>query len=210
MDKQIILQKLIDYYEQYGKAPISRTWASKKTVRKYFGTWNNALKEAGIPINKEQTKRSTIPCATCGNPTKNPRFCSITCAVTTTNKETPRRKKKYKICVKCEQNLIPSSRTICDECLTLLFSKIDNMPIQDLIYERNDSGKYNKIRSRARTVYKAEIEQGCEKCGYNKHAEVCHIKAINSFDKNTLVKVVNDRTNIKILCPNCHWELDNL
>ncbi|MFZ8310550.1 HNH endonuclease [Staphylococcus aureus] len=46
-------------------------------------------------------------------------------------------------------------------------------------------------------------------CGYAKHYEVCHIKAINQFDSNTRLSEVNDINNLVALCRNCHWELDH-
>jgi predicted HNH restriction endonuclease len=32
---------------------------------------------------------------------------------------------------------------------------------------------------------------------------------LSSYDMTSLVSEVNDRNNIAVLCPNCHWELDN-
>lgn len=52
-------------------------------------------------------------------------------------------------------------------------------------------------------------QQVCEKCGYNKHVETCHIQDIGSFDTDTLIKEVNVPENLALLCPNCHWELDH-
>ena len=34
--------------------------------------------------------------------------------------------------------------------------------------------------------------------------------AIHSFNENSLVSEVNDISNLIPLCPNCHWEFDNL
>lgn len=50
----------------------------------------------------------------------------------------------------------------------------------------------------------------CNVCGYDKHYEVCHIKSIASFKSNTSVSIINDLTNLIALCPNCHWEHDNV
>lgn len=46
-------------------------------------------------------------------------------------------------------------------------------------------------------------------CGYDKHVEVCHIKAIRDFDLKTKIKDINSKENLVLLCPNCHWEFDN-
>ena len=50
----------------------------------------------------------------------------------------------------------------------------------------------------------------CACCGYDKHVELAHIKPVSSFDVNTLISVVNSEENVIQLCPNCHWEFDNL
>ncbi|NDG25698.1 MAG: HNH endonuclease [Proteobacteria bacterium] len=47
-------------------------------------------------------------------------------------------------------------------------------------------------------------------CIYDKHFEVAHIKPISEFSKDTLITIVNDPSNLIPLCPNCHWEFDNL
>lgn len=49
----------------------------------------------------------------------------------------------------------------------------------------------------------------CAICGYNKHIEISHKKAISDFDLDTQVSVVNSKENIWPLCPNHHWEFDN-
>lgn len=46
-------------------------------------------------------------------------------------------------------------------------------------------------------------------CGYDKHVEVCHIKPISEYDLDIKVSEINHKSNIHILCPNCHWEFDN-
>jgi hypothetical protein len=72
--------------------------------------------------------------------------------------------------------------------------------------------KYEKIRQHAKRYAKQNkwIKDECEKCGYNKHVELCHISSIASFPNSALLLEINGQGNIIFLCPNCHWELDNL
>lgn len=49
----------------------------------------------------------------------------------------------------------------------------------------------------------------CIRCGYSKHFEACHIKAISSFSLDTKIALINSPDNLIALCRNCHWELDN-
>lgn len=50
----------------------------------------------------------------------------------------------------------------------------------------------------------------CSKCGYDKHFQICHIKSISSFPDDTMLSEINNISNVVALCPNCHWEFDNL
>jgi ribosomal protein L37E len=66
------------------------------------------------------------------------------------------------------------------------------------------------IRSCARVIYKkSDRPKYCSVCGYSKHYEVCHMKAINSFSPSIMISEINNLDNLVALCPNCHWELDN-
>jgi hypothetical protein len=67
---------------------------------------------------------------------------------------------------------------------------------------------FQPIRSRARSVIKDRT--CCEKCGYDKHVEACHIKPISSFPDDTPIDLINSPDNLLALCPNCHWEFDNI
>lgn len=49
----------------------------------------------------------------------------------------------------------------------------------------------------------------CQKCGYSKHIELCHIKSVASFPDDALLGEINNPNNILVLCRNCHWEFDN-
>ena len=50
----------------------------------------------------------------------------------------------------------------------------------------------------------------CAKCGYDKHVELAHIKPISKFGDESKLSDVNSENNVIQLCPNCHWEFDNL
>lgn len=49
----------------------------------------------------------------------------------------------------------------------------------------------------------------CAICGYNKHIEIAHIKAVSDFDDNATITEINDPKNLVGLCPTHHWEFDN-
>lgn len=68
----------------------------------------------------------------------------------------------------------------------------------------------NRICKNAREVYwKNKKDKKCDICGYDKHIEVCHIKAVSEFNDKILISEINNIDNLVGLCPNHHWEFDN-
>ena len=150
-------------------------------------------------------------CLTCSTPTKNPKFCSRSCAATYNNKLTPRRKPK-KICV-CSCGVTiglqarVGRRTRCDKCTPSFI----NYSLKEALdcSDGHRSTLHSRIRNHARSQARLRVQE-CEECGYSKHVEICHVKPISSFPVTALVSEINHNDNLKILCPNHHWELDNL
>lgn len=66
------------------------------------------------------------------------------------------------------------------------------------------------IRKDAQNIFnKSNKPKCCAICGYDKHIEVAHIKAVSDFENTTLVSEINNIDNLIALCPNHHWEYDN-
>ena len=66
------------------------------------------------------------------------------------------------------------------------------------------------ITRMAREIFtKSNKIKQCIVCGYDKHYEVAHIKAVSDFDDNALISEINSINNLIALCPNHHWEYDN-
>ena len=142
-------------------------------------------------------------CTYCLKDTTNPKFCSRSCAAKETNK-VPKRKAKLRTCSDCD-TLISARKSKCDACSTTR-----DFTLEEATYRKHHkSSAYALIRSRARASVKNE-PQICEFCSYDKHVEVCHIKAIGDFPLAATISQINSRDNLKLLCPNCHWEFDNL
>lgn len=114
-------------------------------------------------------------------------------------------KKVQRYCLDCGVE-VKGRRTKCDLHNSNI---IKDMTLQDAIYEKHHrSSAYALVRSRARASVKHEPTV-CEKCGYSKHVEVAHIRAIADYPLDTMLSVINERSNLMLLCPNCHWELDH-
>ena len=142
------------------------------------------------------------------------KYCSKSCAAIINNRLKPRRKKREKPkCRTCDNKTEQHHVAHCSKCIKIGKHLHGSGPVNKQTIEfasrRGGANRYDSIRAHARNVYKNELKGCCEKCGYNKHVELCHIKAISLFPKETLVEVVNSRSNILFLCPNCHWEHDH-
>lgn len=103
----------------------------------------------------------------------------------------------------------------CDE-LGLKYPELEDKTVTnrtkgDLFSTRkNWQSARSDIRDHAqKTLINAGIEQKCIICGYDKHIEVAHIKAVSEFDDSATVAKINDIKNLIPLCPNHHWEFDH-
>lgn len=162
-------------------------------------------------------------CITCQGELKRrdqKKFCSRSCAAKHNNVVSPKRKssKRSAQCRGCD-NIIYRNKngTLNAFCSTCRDQRKhyrngvdrDERTIEEVIV-RKGTNKFDQIRDHAYRLYKKErANPSCERCGYTKHIEICHIKSVSSFPLETKLKVVNARENILILCPNCHWEFDH-
>ena len=129
-------------------------------------------------------------------------FCSHKCSAEYNNKH--RHRKDYHSCKYCAEK-IPPSRTVCDKHLKLTDP---NRTLGDL-FSKPKYQRYSKVRELARRVMtNSDSIYKCYNCGYDKHVEVCHIKAIKDFPLTTKISEINSLSNLVYLCPNCHWEFD--
>jgi len=145
-----------------------------------------------------------ISCHCCRVLTDNPKFCSRSCSAKVSNKCKPKRVAKLRSCIRCGCQVF-RRRTVCDDCLTPL-----DVTLEEIQYTKHGAASaFALVRSRARAITK-DWEKVCSHCGYSKHVEVCHIKAVSEYPLDSRVSIVNDPSNLILLCPNCHWEFDHL
>ncbi len=163
-------------------------------------------------------------CKSCEKETKNPKFCCKSCAAKYNNKLSPKRKPEgaCKLCFK----QLSTQKTYCDICWIKIRENPDLYstngiklkPIEDMKKNRLILLRvHNKIRSNSRNQYFKYFPLiSCEKCGYKKYIEVCHIKPVKDFKTDVSdekyksdYSKVNAITNLVGLCPNCHWEFDH-
>ena len=149
-------------------------------------------------------------CQACGKHCRNPKYCSLKCA------NSQQQKKSYK-CKSCNLEISVgwTGKLYCDSCRfnperNPSYKDWSKITLGDMMGKLCRYQAHARIRSRARQVYFANDGQRvCFKCGYSKHIEVCHIKPIANFDPSTPISVINEPSNLRGLCPNCHWEMDH-
>lgn len=146
-------------------------------------------------------------CQVCSIETTNPKFCSRSCAAKVNNVK-PKRGLQGK-CHTCS-TIISSSRKYCIEHKGTRATRryILENGVKRTMTLAECRQQYSGIRNHARRQLK-NIPQVCIRCGYDKHVQAAHIRAITTFPPETLLGVVNHVTNLMFLCPNCHWEYDH-
>ena len=149
-------------------------------------------------------------CLSCGQETSNPKYCSRSCAARHTNRLYPKRRKKASFCKRCGKTIthLTGRRTVCLDCNPF---HVDWYRIT--IAEMRGKPRYQKnsaIRDHARRKYtQAARPLQCKVCGYAKHVDICHIRALSDFPDDTPLAVANAHENLVALCPNHHWEFDH-
>jgi hypothetical protein len=146
-------------------------------------------------------------CPVCGRRTKNPKFCSRSCAAQVNNVLAPKRSRGGR-CSVCDFP-IPRRNRYC----------LQHRPNQPLdrsqpirtVADGSDHAacRYARLRQDARRQYLTAFPYRCSRCGYDKHIEVCHKRPLTSFPLDTPISVVNALGNLVGFCPNCHWEYDH-
>lgn len=174
------------------------------TLEEYYNNPNTCLEcKKIIEVQKDKVGKNKISYALLK------KFCTRECYlinIRNKSKNTPSRRHN-----KCECGGVKKiTSKVCKKC------RGGNVPISESTY-KSYKDRYNDwwsarvpIARNARRVYSASDKpKRCMNCGYDKHYQVCHIKAVSEFDDNTLIKEINDLSNLVALCPNCHWEFDN-
>ncbi len=154
-------------------------------------------------------------CLNCDSDTTNPKYCCKSCSAKHTNKLFPKRKTK-KVCIVCNKPVLSYRHNRCEEHWNeYKESKHKNKTIGEYrryksVADKHPSWLHAHVRSFARSWLKHLTKMPCAHCGYTKHVELAHIKDVASYPDDTLLSEVNHENNVLPLCPNCHWEFDNL
>lgn len=124
--------------------------------------------------------------------------------------EDKKRKGPNQICNQCGCSCWAKDG-VCQSCQSKnVYNHYATLKLGDKIYTKHKYAKYSYIRYWARQTALKLGWNKCCKCGYDKHFEVAHIKPISEYSEDALLIEINNPSNLLALCPNCHWEFDNL
>ena len=206
--KELIIKDLQQIANQLERTPtrveyfeITTLKISRKTILKYFDSYTDAIKQAGLG-----KKPIYVKCDTCQKDlTRTPstlskhNFCNHSCSAIFTN---PLKKDK-KYCKHCNKELNTKAKIFCNHNCQI------NSQYNEYI-ERwkngNELGYKGKAKALANPIRKYMLlkhNNTCQECGWNKHhpvdnrplVEIDHIDGDASNCKEE---------NLRVLCPNCH------
>lgn len=162
-------------------------------------------------------------CLCCGAETQNNKYCSRTCAIKVNNRLAPKRKRVVSRRIDCGIEYFRRDwpRRRCQKCTEIWLSRrgfaafealglktLGGLKDAAIASGMHLSCRWSEVREHCRRV---NVPRGkkCVCCEYDKHVECCHIVALSRLPPETLVRDANAPSNVLILCPNCHWELDH-
>ncbi len=146
-------------------------------------------------------------------------FCSQSCAAKYNNRGTRRGPRaKVRTCPTCGNPFFGRSVYCGSACymkrpksLKPLSSNFSRKTKQQVFRESASwQAARSSIQRHARKMLLNKgAESACELCGYSKHVDVAHRRAVKDFPNSATIAEINDPKNLVRLCPNHHWEFDH-
>jgi len=126
------------------------------------------------------------------------KFCSLSCSSRFTNSG---RFRAPKICCRmCGKRLRNKSKH-CIQCRSKFLREQTGLT-------RKENASQVRISFHARATLFENGLLPCKVCGYDFWVEAAHIKPVRSFSGESLIKDINEKSNLLPLCPNHHLEFD--
>jgi hypothetical protein len=195
--------------------PFMATLAAQKT-----GGMVRALaqREAALTLYAKHPKR----CAHCGGPIPLPpsgvprearkkKFCNSTCSALATSHSPRRRRGPPRTACACGSfDSVRHGR--CRACRRQPKTDVLFTMTKGELFSRSATWQSARsaIQRHARKIY---LDSGaptvCIVCGYARHIEVAHRKAVSAFKANVTIDEINRIENLMALCRNHHWEQEH-
>lgn len=138
------------------------------------------------------------------------KYCCRSCAAKVNNHIKPKRKKTavLSVCTICS---LPCEGTTHQQCSRVAGAQTTLAELHQRlsVSDKHPSWRNSHVRVHNRWYNRTLTGTACQVCGYAKHVELAHIKAVSLFPPEATLEQVNSPDNILVLCRNHHWELDH-
>ena len=144
-------------------------------------------------------------------------FCDLSCAGkhSSKNRLSYRKTPKARHCPQCgaryeHEKTGRGHRKYCSACLESRkitrrkneLERIGRTPKAETTRDYICYNARNRVRRDGRT-------RACIICGYQKFVQTCHVRQVKDFPPEATIDEINALTNLVLLCPNHHKELDH-
>jgi hypothetical protein len=170
---------------------------------KHFSRWYNIRMIVQCLYCKKEFDKSPSAVRTSPN-----HYCSIKCAAQVNCKLTTKRTVEG-ACAFCGKAISSSLKFCSRSCRQEATSVQYNTTLGEYRGRLTRRNFHINLREQSRREYRLSGRPFKCFCGYDKHVNICHIRAVKDFPDSALLKTVSHADNLVALCPNHHWEFDN-
>jgi hypothetical protein len=202
-----ILKAIRQFHANYGKTPrmcdvmpANGFPCSGDTIARIFGAFNNALQEAGVPLNKVyRLQKVKCHCEHCEKEfrTKSAkRFCSRRCS--------NQHRRRFASCLQCGNNFSGRKKTFCN--FKCQYDYEHQKFIEDWKAGKlsgNVNGGRGQVSQHVRQYLREKYSNKCTRCGWHETNPVTQLVplTVEHIDGNSENSVEH---NLDLICPNCH------
>ena len=236
LDREDLLAELERLADEIGESPTmadmrDRGRYSDRAYKREFGTWNDALRAAGLDVNKRHDVKETLTCEWCGEEYQvkpaledDSRFCSQACLNAwkseyydiETHPHPNAGKRVSKECEWCgaEFEVRLSKKNSARFCSLSCLGKHngdvrsgENSPRWRGGYEPYYGPNWRKQRRKA----KERDDYECQRCGATEDLAVHHKTAFREFvtDDGADYEAAHKLDNLVTVCRPCHAKIEN-
>lgn len=102
-----------------------------------------------------------------------------------------------------------SGRYFCNKSCSASYNNAHYIKREAGIFNRNQKWSLHHVRTDAIEKKSRWGWDRCLNCNYDWAIDACHIRPIKDFPDGTLVRDINQKSNLVGLCKNCHWRFDH-
>jgi len=162
-------------------------------------------KECSIPIKVKPNERV-------GEVRKRD-FCDRSCAASYNNRTAIRShgpQRKPRVCRTCDAKHLNGGTFCSPDCREV--DRLNRKSLGDRTKGEvfANCSSWQSARAVIQKHARAQLsETACSHCGYAIHVDAAHVRAVSTFPDSATISMINDKSNLRALCRNHHWEYDH-